>query len=259
MGYNNIKLEIADGAAVLTIERPSAMNALNNATLDEIDSALSEVLSSGIKGMIVTGSGPKAFVAGADISEIKDLNPDEAKLFSQKGQRTFRKLETLGIPVIAAVNGYALGGGCELAMACTVRTASTNAVFGLPEVSLGLIPGYGGTQRLSRLIGKGRAMEMTLTGRMVKAEEALSFGLVCKVCEPDKLMDETLALLASITKHGPLALKYAMTAVNDGAEIPFDEAQLIEAGLFAAVCGTEDMKEGTSAFLEKRKPVFTGK
>ncbi len=260
MEYKNISLKINEGTGTLTINRPKVLNALNGETLDELECALHTISSdNSCQALIVTGSGPKSFVAGADISEIKNLTPAEAKIFSQKGQRIFRKLENLGIPVVAAVNGFALGGGCELALAATLRIASENAVFGLPEVSLGVIPGYGGTQRLSRLIGKGRALEMITTGRMVKAEEALSFGLVNKITGQDTLMEESEKLLKSITKNGPLAVKYAIEAVKEGLEMPFDEAQLYEAALFAMTCGSEDMKEGTNAFLEKRKAHFKGR
>ena len=209
-----------------------------------------------IDAVVITGAGDKAFVAGADISELATLGPVEAKEFALRGQAVFSRLERLNKPVIAAVNGYALGGGCELAMACHLRVATATAVFGQPEVKLGLIPGYGGTQRLPRLVGRGRALEILLTGRNVNAEEAQRIGLVNVVCEPAELEGVMDGLLESILANGPLAIGHCLEAVNSGLDMSLDDACLLEATLFGVGAASEQMREGTSAFLERRKPEF---
>jgi len=255
--FETLILDVDDsGICIITVNRPDKMNALNNQVFEELDAALDHIKSnSEIKGIIITGSGDKAFVAGADIKELNTLGDSEAIKKSLRGQRVFQKLESLTIPVIAAVNGYALGGGCELAMACHIRIASKNALMGLPEVSLGLIPGYGGTQRLPKLIGEAKAMELTLTGRFVKAEEAKSIGLVNDVAE-DSALEAVTEMMKNMMKQGPLALKNAILAIKESGNDSGFEA---EADLFGELYNTDDFKEGTSAFLEKRKPAFTGK
>lgn len=243
------------GLCVITINRPDKMNALNNQVLDELSAAVQTVAETkGIRALIITGAGDKAFVAGADIAELNALDAKSSVDASTKGQRIFQRIEDLNIPVIAAVNGYALGGGCELAMACHIRVAAPNAVFGLPEVSLGLIPGYGGTQRLPELVGKAKAMELILTGRFAKAEEALAIGLVNKIAE-NSAIDAAREMVAAMLKQGPVAIGMAMRAVRkSGSEQGYNE----EANLFGKLFSTSDFKEGTSAFLEKRKPNFSG-
>lgn len=244
------------GICTLTINRPKKLNALNHKLLDELDTAvdaISEDLK--IKAVVITGAGEKAFVAGADIKELSSLDPASGEKVSRRGQEIFQKIENLTIPVIAAVNGYALGGGCELALACHLRIASENAALGLPEVSLGLIPGYGGTQRLTRAVGRAKALECIMTGRQIKAEEAFQIGLVNQVVEGNPV-EEAKAMLHKILKQGPVAIKNAIIAVQKaGTEDGFDA----EAKLFGELCGTADFVEGTSAFLEKRKPNFSGK
>lgn len=243
------------GLCVITINRPDKMNALNNQVLDELSAAVRTVSEAkAIRALILTGTGDKAFVAGADIAELNALDAENSVEASKKGQRIFQQIEDLNIPVIAAVNGYALGGGCELAMACHIRVAAPNAVFGLPEVSLGLIPGYGGTQRLPMLVGKAKALELILTGRFAKAEEALTIGLVNKIAETSALEDAR-AMVGAMLKQGPVAIGMAIQAVRkSGSEQGYNE----EANLFGKLFSTSDFKEGTSAFLEKRKPNFSG-
>lgn len=244
------------GICTLTINRPDKMNALNNQVFEELDAALTHIIENdAIKGLIVTGAGDKAFVAGADISELNTLKEEEAVTLSLRGQRVFQKLEDLTIPAIAAVNGYALGGGCELAMACHIRIASSNALLGLPEVSLGLIPGYGGTQRLPLLVGKAKALELTLSGRFVKADEAQNIGLVNQVAE-NSALEASYDLMKAMMKQGPLALKNVLLATKEAGK---DSGYESEANLFGDLYNTADFKEGTTAFLEKRKPTFTGK
>lgn len=257
MNYENLKIADAGGIRTITINRPDKLNALNVATVAELDAAIAETASDhAIAALIITGSGDKAFVAGADISELQSLGPVEAKEFALRGQAVFRRLERLTIPVIAAVNGYALGGGCELAMACHIRVATSNAIFGQPEVKLGLIPGYGGTQRLPRLIGRGRALEILLTGKNVNAEEALRIGLVNAVCEPADLDGVLAKILKSVMVNGPLAVSHCIEAVNSGLDMGLDDGCLLEATLFGVGAASEQMREGTTAFLEKRKPDF---
>ncbi|MEO9885312.1 MAG: enoyl-CoA hydratase-related protein [Balneola sp.] len=257
ISFETLILDVEEsGVCILTVNRPDKMNALNNQVFEELDTALDHIKgSSEIKGVIVTGAGDKAFVAGADIKELNTLGDSEAKKKSLRGQRVFQKLEDLTIPVIAAVNGYALGGGCELAMACHIRIASKNALLGLPEVSLGLIPGYGGTQRLPKLVGEAKALELTLTGRFAKAEEARTIGLVNEVAE-ESALDAAKEMMKNMMKQGPLALKNAILAIKESGN---DSGFESEADLFGELYNTDDFKEGTSAFLEKRKPAFTGK
>ncbi len=255
--YETLLLETDDsGICTLTINRPDKMNALNAQVFDELDKALDEITGSeSVKALILTGAGDKAFVAGADISELNKLNEGEATEKSLRGQKTFQRIEDLTIPVIAAVNGYALGGGCELAMACHIRVASANAMMGLPEVSLGLIPGYGGTQRLTKLVGHAKALELIMTGRFVKAEEALELGLVNEVAE-DSAVAASKNMLGMMLRQGPLAIKHAILAIREAGS---SDGYRSEAKLFGDLYNTDDFKEGTSAFLEKRKPNFSGK
>lgn len=255
--YETLLLDVDEsGICTLTINRPDKLNALNSKVLDELDEAVDAIRENyKVNALIITGAGEKAFVAGADIKELSSLDPVSGEKVSEKGQRIFQKIEDLTIPVIAAVNGYALGGGCELAMACHLRIASNNAAMGLPEVSLGLIPGYGGTQRLTKLAGRAKALEYIMTGRQVKAEEAFEVGLINQVSESDPV-EEAKAMLAKILKQGPVAIKNAILAVK---EADSDKGYETEARLFGILCGTADFKEGTGAFLEKRKPNFSGK
>ncbi|HET6900048.1 MAG TPA: enoyl-CoA hydratase-related protein [Vicinamibacteria bacterium] len=260
MAYQNLLVETRDGITFVTINRPDKLNALNDATVAEIDAAFAAVAADpAVRGVVLTGAGEKAFVAGADIAELATQSPVDGKERSIRGQRVLDRIERLGKPVIAAVNGFALGGGCELAMACHVRIASENAKLGTPEVKLGIMCGYAGTQRLPRLVGKGRALEMLLTGEMVDAAEALRIGLVNRVVPREKLLAEAEGLMRKMLANGPVSLRFTLEAVNDGLETGFDEAERQEATLFGLICTTEDMKEGTKAFLEKRPARFQGK
>ncbi len=257
MSSDNLLITDVDGARWLTVNRPEKLNALNADTINGLAAAIDDIESdAGVEAVVITGAGAKAFVAGADISELARLDPVEARSFARRGQAVFNRIERLDRPVVAAVNGFALGGGCELAMACHLRIAAANAVFGQPEVKLGLIPGYGGTQRLPRLIGRGRALELLLTGRNVAAEEALSIGLVNSVCEPDRLEAAVGAVLEEIRGNGPLAVRHCLEAVAAGLDMNLDNALLLEATLFGVGAASEQMREGTSAFLERRKPDF---
>src|SRR5829696_4880741 len=249
-----------EAVATITVNRPDRLNALNVAMIDELRGALLQVRhDESVRAVIITGAGEKAFVAGADIAELSQQSPLGAKITAQRGQHVFDLVETLGKPVIAAINGFALGGGCELAMACTLRIAADTARLGQPEINLGIIPGYAGSQRLSRLIGRGRAMEMLLTGDHVTAAEAHRLGLVNRVIPAAELMTEVRKLAASLASKAPVAVRYIIDAVNKGLEMPFPDAQVFEATLFGLVSSTEDMREGTRAFLEKRKADFKGK
>jgi enoyl-CoA hydratase len=260
MAYETLIVEIRDGVAVVTVNRPDKLNALSDRTMEELGRAFAALAEdAAVRGVILTGAGEKAFVAGADIAELATQSPVEGRERSIRGQRVLDSIENLGKPVVAAVNGFALGGGCELALACHVRVASEGARMGTPEVKLGIMCGYGGTQRLPRLVGKGRALEMLLTGEMVDAQEALRIGLVNRVVPKEKLLAEAEALLRKMLANGPLSLRYVLEAVNDGLEMPLDEAQRAEATLFGLICSTGDMKEGTKAFLEKRPAKFQGK
>jgi enoyl-CoA hydratase len=257
MSYENLLTEDHDGVLWVTVNRPDKLNALNQMTISELDLAITEAARDGaVLAVVITGAGDKAFVAGADIGELATLGPVEAKAFSRRGQAVFDRIENLGKPVVAAVNGFALGGGCELAMACHLRVAARNAVFGQPEVKLGLIPGYAGTQRLPRLVGKGRGLEILLTGRNVSAEEAERIGLVNSLCDRDELAATVGELLGTILANGPLAVSHCIEAVNHGLDLPFEDACLLEAALFGIGAASDQMREGTSAFLEKRKPAF---
>jgi len=255
----HVILDKKDGAAYITLNRPEVFNALNARLIDDLECALFDVAGdASVSVIVLTGAG-KVFAAGADISELVKLDATSGYEMAVKGQGVLRKLETMGKPSIAAVNGFALGGGCELAMACTIRIASDRAKMGQPEVNLGIIPGYAGTQRLSRLVGKGVALELILSGRTVDAEEALRIGLVSKVVPHEKLMDEVRQYAELLMSKGPLALKAAMEAVDRGFDVTLEDGCKIEASLFGILCATADMKEGLGAFLEKRKPNFKGK
>ena len=257
MNYKNILFEIKNNVGLVTINRPDKLNTLNGETINELEDVFSSIKNNpDVFVVVVTGSGEKAFVAGADISELNKLEVLSAKEFSEKGNMVYRKIEDLEKPVIAAVNGFALGGGCELALACHIRTASENAKFGQPEVNLGIIPGYGGTQRLARIVNSARALEMILTGDMVSAEEAYRIGLVNKVYPQGELLNSTLDLANKIISKGQQAIRLALKAVKATDNLSLVEGLNYEASLFALVCGTEDFKEGTAAFLEKRKPQF---
>lgn len=259
MAYNNLVVAVKDRIAVLTINRPNKLNALNDAVMIELGQAVDEIIDrDDIGGVIVTGAG-KAFVAGADIAELAQQGPFDGKARALTGQAVYRRLETCGKPVVAAVNGFALGGGCELAMACHLRVASEKARFGQPEVKLGICPGYGGTQRLPRLIGKGRAIDLIITGRLVGADEALQLGLVNKVVAHDELITEAESLLRGIMAMGPLAVRLSLEAIDQGCDMSLDEGLLLEANHFGLLAATTDMKEGMGAFLEKREPEFSGK
>lgn len=258
--YENLKTETKDGILTITIDRPKVLNALNAQTVGEIGRAFDAAREdASVKCVILTGSGEKAFVAGADINELAQMTPITGKATAESGQRVFRAIERFPKPVIAAINGFALGGGCELALACHMRIASEKAQMGLPEVSLGIIPGYGGTQRMARLLGKGKALELILTGDRVSAAEAERIGLVNKVVPPDQLMTAAEEMAKKMASRGPLALRAAIEAVMSGSEMPFDEGQVLEATLFGLLASTEDMKEGMGAFLEKRAANFQGK
>jgi len=260
MAYENLLVEHADGVATLTVNRPKALNALNAATIGELDEAITAAgTDDAVRVLILTGAGEKAFVAGADISEMTALDAAGGQALAERGQAVFARLETLGKPSIAAVNGFALGGGCELAMACSFRIAAEGARLGLPEVTLGLIPGYGGTQRLPRLVGRGRALELMLTGGMVDAARAAEIGLVNRVVPAAELLDTCRKLAGKIGSVGPLAVKAALTAVAEGEGRPLAEATAIEARAFGALFGTADAREGIQAFLEKRSASFQGR
>jgi enoyl-CoA hydratase len=258
--FENLLLARDASVATITINRPQVLNALNSATLDELRHAIVDLAhDEGIRAVIVTGAGEKAFVAGADIAELARLQPTDMREHARRGQHVFDLIENMGKPVIAAINGFALGGGCELAMACTLRVAAESAKLGQPEINLGLIPGFAGTQRLARLVGKGRALELLLTGRQVAADEAQRIGLVNRVVPAAALMDEARALASDLAGRAPVATRYIIETVNRGLDGPRDQGQVLEAALFGLIASSEDMREGTSAFLEKRKPAFKGK
>jgi enoyl-CoA hydratase len=256
----NLLVERRDRVAVITVSRPDKLNALNAATLRQMDAAL-DVLRGDpeIGGVVITGAGPKAFVAGADIAELPAGDVVAGMALARTGQAVFDRIERSGKPVIAAVNGFALGGGLELALACHVRVASDNARFGAPEVKLGLMCGYGGTQRLPRLVGRGRALEMLLTGEAIDAQEALRIGLVSRVVPLATLVQDAESLARAMAANGPLAVRCTLDAVRAGADMPLAAGEAHEAALFASLCATDDMKEGTRAFLEKRPARFQGK
>ena len=260
MAFDNLLIERDGAVAIVTINRPKVLNALDTATLDELRRAILELKhDEAVRAVVLTGAGEKAFVAGADIRELAVMTPTGGREHAIRGQHVFDLVEQLGKPVIAAINGFALGGGCELAMACTIRLAAETAKLGQPEINLGLIPGYGGTQRLARLVGKGRALELLLSGDQITAPEAHRIGLVNRVLPPGELLAEARALAASLAARAPVAIHYILEAVHKGLEMPFAQAQIFEATLFGLVSSTEDMREGTSAFPEKRKAVFQGR
>ncbi len=260
MSSENLHLELRPPLAVLTIDRPKVLNALNRATFDELDAALTRIAADdSIRVVLLTGAGEKSFVAGADIQELASLSAAEGQQLSARGQRVFDRIESLGKPVIACINGFALGGGCELAMACTLRLASESAKLGQPEVKLGLLPGYGGSQRLPRLIGKGAALKLLLTGELIPAAEAYRLGLVDEVLPPAELMPRAEALARAIAAQAPIAIRHTLSAVNGGEGVPLAQAQALEASLFGLCCATEDKAEGTRAFLEKRPPEWKGR
>jgi enoyl-CoA hydratase len=260
MSYENLLYEKKEGIAYVTFNRPKLLNALNRRTIEELREALVDARDdAAVRVLILTGAGEKAFVAGADINELARQTPVDGKEFSLYGQGVFHLLETMGKPSICAINGFALGGGCELALCCTIRLASKTARLGQPEVKLGIIPGYGGSQRLARLCGKGAAHELCLTGEMIGAEEAQRIGLVNHVYEPAELLTAAEAMAKKIVEKAPLAVKYCMEAIERGVEMPQEEGLFLEATLFGLCCATEDMREGTKAFLEKRAAQFKGK
>jgi len=257
---DNVKTEVREGILILRVDRPKVLNALNAQTVEEIYRVFAMARDDkSIKAVIVTGGGEKAFVAGADINELALITPITGKEVAENGQRVFRDIETFPKPVIAAINGFALGGGCELALACHIRIASENAQLGLPEVTLGIIPGYGGTQRMARLLGKGKALELICTGDRIGAAEAERIGLVNRVVPADQLMAVAEELARKIASRGPLAVRAAIEAVMIGSDMGFEEGQFLEATLFGLLASSDDMKEGMAAFMEKRKAVFKGK
>ena len=260
MSYENLLYEKKDEIAFVTFNRPKVLNALNRKTVEELQIVLADARDdSSVRVLILTGSGEKAFVAGADINELAQQSPVNGKEFSLFGQGVFHLLETMGKPSICAINGFALGGGCELALCCSIRLASKTAKLGQPEVKLGILPGYGGSQRMARLCGKGMAHELCLTGEMISAEEAQRIGLVNHMYEPAELLPAAEAMAKKIIEKAPLAVKYCMEAIERGVEMPLEEGLFLEATLFGLCCATEDMREGTRAFLEKRPAQFKGK
>jgi enoyl-CoA hydratase/carnithine racemase len=260
MTFENILLEKKNSIAYVTVNRPKVLNALNMATMEELRTAFTDIKNdTAIRVTTLTGSGEKAFIAGADISELAKHDAVSGKEYTHRGQSVLDLIENLGKPVIACINGFALGGGCEIAMACTMRLASSNAKLGQPEVKLGIIPGYGGTQRLPRLVGKGIAMQLVLAGEMISAEEAHRIGLVNEVTAPGELIPRAEAIAQKIIANAPLAIQYAMEAVNRGLDMTLADGLFLEATLFGVCCATEDKKEGTTAFLEKRPAQFKGK
>lgn len=260
MTFETLLIEQDGGVGVVTINRPKVLNALNGQTMAELREAMVAFQrDAAVKAIVLTGGGEKAFVAGADINELAELTPAAGKEHARGGQRVFDLIEQLGKPVIAAVNGFALGGGCELAMACTMRVAADSARFGQPEVNLGIIPGYAGSQRLPRLVGKGIALEILLTGDMVSAQRAFEIGLVNRVVPAADLMAEAKKLAATLASKAPVAVRYILEAVHEGLEVPLAQGQYLETALFGTIASTEDAKEGTRAFLEKRKANWNGK
>lgn len=260
MAYENLLFDVKEQIAYITFNRPKVLNALNRRTVEELGDALNKVREdAAVRVLILTGAGEKSFVAGADINELAQRTPVDGKDFSLFGQEVFHRLETMGKPSIAAINGFALGGGCELALSCTMRIASKNARLGQPEVKLGIIPGYGGSQRLARLCGKGIAHELILTGEMISADEALRIGLVNHIVEPQELISTAEAIAKKIIANAPLAVQFSMDAIERGMEMSQEEGLFVEASLFGLCCATEDMREGTRAFVEKRPAQFKGK
>lgn len=259
MTFENIQLEKKNIATVLTINRPQALNALNDQVLSELSQAFKQIESDkSTRVLIITGAGEKSFVAGADIKAFESMTPSQAVIFAEKGQKIFRHLEIMRVPTIAAVNGFALGGGCELAISCDFIIASTKAKFGLPEVSLGLIPGFGGTQRLARYVGLPLARELTMTGRQMAAEEALKVGLVNRVVEPEQLLTTCLEIAEMIATRSPIAVSKAKESMNHGYDMDLDSGLHFERDAFSELFRTQDVREGVKAFIEKRKPEFKG-
>jgi enoyl-CoA hydratase len=260
MEYTNLRLEKRSPLAVVTLDRPKVLNALNAETLAELSVAFEELAADpAIRVILLAGAGGRAFVAGADIRELAALSAEEGRAFALRGQQVFRRIETLGKPVIACIQGFALGGGCELAMACTLRLAADDARMGQPEVKLGIMAGYGGSQRLTRLVGRGAGLKLLLTGGLIDAHEALRIGLVDEVLPAAELMPRAEALAREIAANAPHAVAETLRAVDEGLDLPLDLALLREAGRFSYLCGTADKNEGTQAFLEKRAPVWNGK
>jgi len=260
MTFDNLRLDRAGAVATLTFNRPKVLNALNTATLAELELAIDSLgVDDAVRAIVLTGAGEKAFVAGADINELAVLTPAQGKAHARRGQVLFDRIEQLGKPVIAAINGFALGGGCELAMACTLRVAADTARLGQPEINLGIIPGYAGSQRLPRLVGKGRALEMLLTGEMVTAQRAYEIGLVNRVVPAADLMTTATGLAQTLAGKAPIAIRFIIEAVNHGLDMPLAQAEFLETALFGVVASTEDTKEGTAAFLEKRTAGWKGR
>jgi enoyl-CoA hydratase len=260
MSFETLLVERDGAVASVTINRPKVLNALNTQTINELEQVMRELRADDtVRSIVLTGAGEKSFVAGADINELAVLSPAEGQRHGRRGQSVFDLIEDLGKPVIAAINGFALGGGCELAMACTIRIAADHARLGQPEINLGIIPGYAGSQRLPRLVGKGRALEMLLTGDMVSAARAYEIGLVNKVVPGAELPGEARKMATALAAKAPLATRYILEAVHHGMEMPLADAQFLEGSLFGLVASTEDMKEGTTAFLEKRQAAWRGR
>jgi enoyl-CoA hydratase len=258
--FRNLEIQVGDSIATVTVSRPEKLNALNVETIREIGAAVRELIGDdSVRGIVVTGSGPRAFVAGADIPELGALGPAAAVELSRQGQAVFREIELSPKPFVAAVNGFALGGGCELALACHLRVAAVSATFGFPEVKLGIIPGYGGTVRLPRLVGQGRALELILTGEPVGAAEAHRIGLVNRVVPDGTAAEAARDILRPILENGPLAVARAIESITRGGDMGFDDGLLLESTLFGLLAATEDMHEGMSAFLSKRAPEFRGR
>ena len=259
MAYENILFENKDGVGILTFNRPKAMNALNPQTIEEVADVVQKVRSDdAVRVLVLTGAGEKAFVAGADISELQKMNPLQARFFAERGHEVFFMLEQLPIPVIACVNGFALGGGCEIAMSCDFIYASDKAKFGQPEINLGIIPGFGGTQRLSRLVGRAKAKELCMTGEMIDAQEAKQLGLAAKIFPADQLVEETMKVARSMASKGRISLRAIKQVVDRGMDVDLRTGCALEAEAFGVCFASQDAKEGTTAFLEKRKPVFKG-
>jgi enoyl-CoA hydratase len=259
MEFTNLRLEKRAPLAIVTLDRPKVLNALNVQTLEELDEVFADLAHDpAIRVVLLTGAGGRAFAAGADIKELAVLTPEEGQAFARRGQAVLRSLEAMGKPVIACIQGFALGGGCELALACTLRIAAEDARFGQPEVKLGVIAGYGGLERLPRLVGRGEGLKLLLTGAIIDAQEAFRIGLVEEVVPAEKLMERAEALALEIAANAPAAIAETMRAVDEGLDLPLDLALLRETVRFGQLCGTPDMAEGTSAFLEKRKPVWKG-
>ena len=259
MTYRELEFEVRDRMALVTLNRPTKLNALSDSVMVELAAVAEEIAArTDVGGAILTGAGTKAFAAGADIEELAKQGPFDGKDRALRGQAVCRRLETCGKPVIAAVNGYALGGGCELALACHIRIASQNAKFGQPEAKLGIAPGYGGTQRLARIIGKGRAIELILTGRTIDADEAMRIGLVTNVVDPDQLISTAEATVRTILSMAPLAIRLCLESIDHGFDLSLDDGLLLEANHFGLLAASEDMREGMSAFLAKRPPTFRG-